>query len=500
MNASERAAAEWARAPGSVVIGCEHELGISVRPTEACDGWDSAAGLILAVGGLDIGRCACCQFLHNGARLYIDCGQHLEYATPECTSARELVGADAAGTRILAAMAKAAEDHLTGIRPDVRIRVIKNNVSTNGASWGAHENYQVPVSLAWSDLADGLASFLASRVVFCGAGTVVASRSDATNRFRVSQRAPFTTDLAGISAAHPDGYKPMVLTRNEPLADSSRFRRIQIVCGDANVLQMSTFLKVGTTALCLRLIANGTAPALRLQDPVHAFRRFGEDDTLRAYVITEKGRYTGLDLQELWLDAVLRSNEIVADDDDQAVVTAWADIVADLRRDPAATADRVDWVAKRQLLMAIDEPTVSGCHPTPGGAGRAIAADLAYHDVRADRSTAGVLASHGRSLVLVDDATIATLMNEPPSSTRAHLRAALIDVLADADVNHHMNWSACDLILPGEAVRLVFEDAHQTDDTAANPVLAHARDVIAGSRRAKARVPGFGAHRMRTAG
>ncbi|MGD2151947.1 MAG: proteasome accessory factor PafA2 family protein, partial [Gemmatimonadales bacterium] len=37
------------------------------------------------------GETGCDLFLGNGARLYIDCGLHPEWATPECTTPAEVV-------------------------------------------------------------------------------------------------------------------------------------------------------------------------------------------------------------------------------------------------------------------------------------------------------------------------------------------------------------------------------------------------------------------------
>src|SRR4051812_28074962 len=41
------------------------------------------------------------SYLGNGSRLYLDCGGHPEYATPECLTPTQLASHDKAGERIL---------------------------------------------------------------------------------------------------------------------------------------------------------------------------------------------------------------------------------------------------------------------------------------------------------------------------------------------------------------------------------------------------------------
>ena len=45
-----------------------------------------------------------------------------------------------------------------------------------------------------------------------------------------------------------------------------------MIIGDANLGQVSTLLRTGTTALVLAMIEAGTAPAIELRDPVAALQ------------------------------------------------------------------------------------------------------------------------------------------------------------------------------------------------------------------------------------
>ena len=44
--------------------------------------------------------------------------------------------------------------------------------------------------------------------------------------------------------------RPIINTRDEPHADHAKFRRLHVIVGDANMAELSTYLKVGTLNLC----------------------------------------------------------------------------------------------------------------------------------------------------------------------------------------------------------------------------------------------------------
>ena len=48
--------------------------------------------------------------------------------------------------------------------------------------------------------------------------------------------------------------RPIINTRDEPHADPEKYRRLHVIIGDANMSEVSTYLKVGTTALVLAMI------------------------------------------------------------------------------------------------------------------------------------------------------------------------------------------------------------------------------------------------------
>ena len=51
--------------------------------------------------------------------------------------------------------------------------------------------------------------------------------------------------------------RPIINTRDEPHADPEKYRRLHVIIGDANMCEISTYLKLGTTALVLAMIEDG---------------------------------------------------------------------------------------------------------------------------------------------------------------------------------------------------------------------------------------------------
>ena len=51
--------------------------------------------------------------------------------------------------------------------------------------------------------------------------------------------------------------RAIVNTRDEPLADPNQYRRIHLLCGDSNMAEYATALKMGTTGLVLQRLRRG---------------------------------------------------------------------------------------------------------------------------------------------------------------------------------------------------------------------------------------------------
>ena len=188
--------------------------------------------------------------LTNGSRYYVD-HAHPELSTPECRTALDALLYDRAGEEILIRSMRAAPKYL----PDGQeIVVYKNNSDGKGQSYGCHENYMLSRALPFGRLVRDATAHFVTRQIFCGAGKVgtevTGIRSDAVT-FQISQRADFFEEEIGLETTLK---RPIVNTRDEPHADPRKYRRFHVIIGDANMSEVATLLKLGTTAMWMAVI------------------------------------------------------------------------------------------------------------------------------------------------------------------------------------------------------------------------------------------------------
>ncbi|MGY1616456.1 depupylase/deamidase Dop [Geodermatophilus sp. SYSU D00691] len=351
--------------------------------------------------------------LTNGARLYVD-HAHPEYSTPEVTNPRDVVLWDKAGEQVMAEAARRAA-RVPGTQP---IQLYKNNTDGKGASYGAHENYLMDRRTPFIDIIRGLVPFFVTRQVFAGAGRVGIGTESRTQGFQISQRADFFEVEVGLETTLK---RPIINTRDEPHADADKYRRLHVIIGDANLSELSTYLKVGTTSLVLAMIeARALTETLALEEPVAELQAISHDPSLTHRVRLRDGRrMTGLELQWLYLEQAQKFVEERGDADEQTgdVLRRWAEVLDDLGADPLRCADRLDWPAKLRLL--------EGFRSRDGlawGDARLQAVDLQYSDVRPEKGLYHRLVARGSMQRLLSDDEVARAMTAPPTDTRAFFR------------------------------------------------------------------------------
>ncbi|MGZ6793068.1 MAG: depupylase/deamidase Dop, partial [Mycobacteriales bacterium] len=232
--------------------------------------------------------------LTNGARLYVD-HAHPEYSTPEVTNPLDLVLWDKAGERVMEVAAQRALQ-VPGTAP---IQLYKNNTDNKGASYGTHENYLMARQTPFAEIVRHLTPFFVSRQVVVGAGRVGLGQDGREHGFQVSQRADFFEVEVGLETTLK---RPIINTRDEPHADPEKYRRLHVIIGDANLSEVSTYLKVGTTNLVLAMIEDGwlrqNGIDLTVDGPVGALRAVSHDPSLQHQVTLRDGRrMTALQLQ-----------------------------------------------------------------------------------------------------------------------------------------------------------------------------------------------------------
>ena len=357
--------------------------------------------------------------LRNGARWYVD-HAHPEYSAPEVMRAREGVVTDRAGEEI----ARRAMAILAAAEGVPEVALFKNNTDGKGASYGTHENFLVDRAVPFERVVTALLPFLATRQVLVGAGRVGLGIRGEEPGFQLSSRADFMEAEVGLETTLN---RPIVNTRDEPHSDPTRFRRLHVIIGDANLLEESTFLKLGTTSLLLAALeaehrtGQALLPDLRLADPVAAVRAISHDPTLRTAVPLADGRrLTALQIQRAHLEALTAVSD-QQDAETAEVLRRWGEILDLLEEDPMRAADRVEWVAKLQLLERYRSR-----HGLDWGDPRLLMVDLQYSDLRPGRGLFDKLRTAGAVPTLVGQDEVDEAVRTPPRSTRAHLRGGLI--------------------------------------------------------------------------
>jgi proteasome accessory factor A len=394
-------------------------------------------------------------FLENGARLYLDVGSHPEYATPECDTVYDLIVHDKAGERILEGLLRAAEARLReeGISGDIYL--FKNNTDSAGNSYGSHENYLVSRYGEFGRLAEVMIPFFVTRQIFAGAGKVLQTARGAL--FCISQRAEHIWE--GVSSATTRS-RPIINTRDEPHADAEKFRRLHVIVGDSNMNEWTSYLKVGATALLLRMVEEGVQIRdMTLENPIRAIREISHDTTCRRRVRLANGREaSALEMQREYLDKALRWVDQREDPVMKEIAHMWEHAIEGLSDDQDSLEFQIDWIAKRKLIEAYRaRHGLSLAHP------RIALMDLAYHDVNRQRGLYYMLERRGRAERMCSESDIEQATQDPPQTTRARLRGDFIRAAKRKRRDFTVDW--VHLKLNDQAQRTVLcKDPFRSED------------------------------------
>ena len=378
--------------------------------------------------------------LTNGARFYVD-HAHPEYSGPECTNPRDALIWDRAGERIMAEASRRALE----VPNTPPINLYKNNTDNKGASYGTHENYLMRRETPFADIVRHLTPFFVSRQVVTGSGRVGIGQDGRGDGFQISQRADFFEVEVGLETKLK---RPIINTRDEPHAVAEKYRRLHVIIGDANLAEVSTYLKLGTTALVLAMIEDQFLSVdLTVDRPVATLHAVSHDPTLRELVTLRSGRT--LTAVQLQMEYAEQARKYVEDrfGSDTDPVTAdvldrWESVLGRLETDPMSLSRELDWVAKLQIL--------EGYRQRDGldwGSHRLEAVDLQYSDVRPDKGLYRRLEATGRFDRIVTDAEIDRAVTEPPHDTRAYFRGRCLAKYPDEVAA--ASWDSVIFDLPG---------------------------------------------------
>ncbi|MEX2654843.1 MAG: depupylase/deamidase Dop [Acidimicrobiia bacterium] len=369
--------------------------------------------------------------LSNGARLYVD-HAHPEYSGPECWDPLEAALHDKAGEVV---MARAMVNAQRTLPHGQVVKLYKNNSDGKGNSYGAHENYLLERATPFGLVIRHLTPFFVTRQIYTGAGKIGAENGRPGTPFQITQRADFFEETVGLETTLK---RPIINTRDEPHGDPGKYRRLHVIIGDANLSEVQTFIKLGVTALFLAALEDDALPeTIDLADPVEACWKVSHDlDLTLPLELSDGSTATALQVQFQYLEWLKKYAESELEEPVwNQLLDEWEAVLADLERDPASTADRLDWVAKRRLIdgyvnrdgLQNDDPKLRGL-------------DLQYHDVDPASGLYHRLVAGGRMRRLFTDEEVAVAVSTPPERTRAWFRGTCVDRFSESMVA--ANWDS----------------------------------------------------------
>ncbi|MFT8357226.1 MAG: depupylase/deamidase Dop [Bifidobacterium aquikefiri] len=388
----------------------------------------------------------------NGGRIYVD-HAHPEYSAPETTDPFAALCYDHAGDMLMEqAVARACSQ--TGRR----IELHRNNVDGKGASWGTHENYQMLRGVPFQNVQQLMTAHFVSRQIFAGSGRVgIGERSEIAG-YQLSQRADYIHDRIGLQTTFD---RPIINTRDESHSTADR-RRLHVIVGDANRMDVPQVLKLGTTSMLLWMLETRyLRHTLETSDPEESIDFVNPVDTLHAishdlslarkFALDDGGAISAIDMQTRLYQAVERTGYDVygcrahkatrvnwPDNATEDIMALWHDTLADLERIRDADdnqrlnmrdeSSRIEWFAKWQILELLRR------RMNPSNEGKTDAATWADSRLRAlDLSWSALDARHGlfsklssRCEHLIGSEELNKACTEPPETTRAWLRSQLI--------------------------------------------------------------------------
>lgn len=382
-------------------------------------------------------------FLANGGRLYLDMG-HLEYASPECSNLVDLITYDRAGDQLI-------QDAVEDMGWSDRVSVIKNNVDLEtNSTFGCHENYLVGRSFPFDerDNLKILSAFLVTRQIYCGAGRIgacnphqfkywngvsVEAREEEQVDFQISQRADH---IPNESYRWIQYNRAIVNTRDEPLSDPSKYRRIHLLVGDSNMSEFAAAMKMGVTTLMLDLLDQGfVKQEWILEDSVGAMRSISHDQDFKWEITMRDGNRTNaLELQLDVLETAKRHLRGSSRETDW-ILTHWESVLNDIPKGPEALLGRVDWASKYWMLSEFKkEENLSWQDPWLKSQ------DLEYHNLNRRSGLYWGLEESGDAFRKTSDAAIDHAKTRPPKGTRADGRGELIRALMGGQAGYLIDW------------------------------------------------------------
>lgn len=396
----------------------------------------------------------------NGAQVYLD-DTTLEVALPECRGARAVVAYDEATSLML---------YLLGTERNTHI--FKNNIEVRGNSFGCHENYFVsrrPLELRLGPttyekllnyIAHNIIPFLVTRQIFTGSGFV-----KSPEEYLMSQRTTVINNL--ISHGTLGEARAIFHIRHEPL--SADGLRIHLILGDSNMSEFTTYLKLGTTAIVLRMIEAGyLREKFYLKDPVAALHTINECGPKTGIPLDKKydshsheRSIRATDIQRWYLEkarAFFDDNKDLYGSEVEDILKKWEFVLERMERDLMSLDQYIDWVIKRSLIDA--------CARRKGrklNLQEMKQIDLQYHLLHPSDGLYFCVRDDKKLARVCSEDEIKRAVKEPPQDTRAFGRTRLIkEIEKKGWTITHAHWQSIEYMVDTCQTTIELPDPFET--------------------------------------
>ncbi len=388
-------------------------------------------------------------FLSNGARLYIDIGEHPEYASAECDQVYDVVANDRAGEEFLRAMLSSANKNFAEKNIEAVVHLFKNNVDSVGNTFGCHENYLFSRKVDFDKSIRSLVNFFATRQILTGAGHIKHDEKTGESRYVFSPRADF---LSEQTSADTTRSRPIINTKDEPHGDVDLYRRLHVLCSDSNICDVTTMLKIALTGIVLDYLESGKDLCqFDLVNPIEALHQISDDFTGTVKVDLVDGRkMSAVEIQTeiiALLEEHLRGKNYDLDNQDdvyiQALSLAKDGLEAIVSRDFSKVDTKLDWAIKYKLFkhymnkhnIDLSSPLIARLN-------------LAYHDLDPKYGLAPAMRAKGMMQEYVAHEDVIKAMTMPPQTSRAKVRGDFVEKALRLGFDITVNWSGVRLNNP----------------------------------------------------
>ena len=370
-------------------------------------------------------------FLTNGARCYVDY-PHLEYSTPECRSVFDLVAAEKAGEMIVE---KAVAEFSREIGKEVLL--LKHVSDRNGHSFAAHENYLISRKL-FDELVnhplDGKnkkaaiwLSFLAVRHLITGSGKVGSEIKQDDQNYKISQRTEFIQFYRTLTTTFD---RAMINTRDEPFADPTKWGRLHVIIGDANLCQTALALKYFLSSQILKMLEDDFLSIPVFKEPGDVFQTISQDLSLKEkFRLATDEEMSGLEYLGLISEKIEEYNRGTNDQEILLLSKKLKEVITGLNEEPRNLFGVLDWPTKLVILEELEKIRQRNF-------GEKKRIDILYHLI-GPTGFYRKMEEKGRIEQLVPKSKIIHFQDNPPVDTLAYLRGKCVRVFPEIVANWH---------------------------------------------------------------